>query len=136
MNKAIKSFTCNPFLPFLVIMLCAQGCSSSKGPRQVQPDADKVREASIITNKCLLNYHDIPGSLSQRQECLNKASALLMDGYAPEIQNVARLCSQKLTQLAGETDAGHIDLNSYQQKRELLKVECAQAAQEAQSGRK
>lgn len=84
-----------------------------------------------MTNKCLLNYHDIPGSLSQRQECLNNASAMLMNDYGPEIQNVARLCAQKLSQLARQGDAGQIDLRGYQQQREILKIECAEAAQAA-----
>jgi len=84
-----------------------------------------------MTNKCLLNYHDIPGSLSQRQECLNNASALLINDYGPEIQSVARLCAQKLSQLATQADAGQIDLKGYQQKREMLKIDCAEAAQAA-----
>lgn len=88
-----------------------------------------------MTNKCMLNYHDVPGSLSQRQDCLNKSSALLMDEYSPEIQNVARQCAQKLSALAAQTDAGVIDLKGYQRQREMLQMECAQAAQAAQAGR-
>lgn len=107
-------------------------CTTGKGAVSTKPDQEKVQQASILTNKCMLNFHDIPGSLSQRQDCLNRASAMLLEGYSPAIQNVARLCAQKLSQLAAAGDAGKIDLLGYQQKREMLKIECAQAAQAAQ----
>jgi hypothetical protein len=131
MNKAIKSHTHPQRIVFLVSILFFQACASPQGTTSRGPDPEKVKQASIMTNKCLLNYHDIPGSLSQRQECLNNASALLINDYGPEIQNVARLCAQKLSQLASQGDAGQIDLKGYQQKREMLKIECAEAAQAA-----
>ena len=132
MHKIIKPIKRYARLVSVLAMLCSEGCTTTMGKTSRQPDPETVQQASIMTNKCLLNYHDIPGSLTQRQECLNRASALLLDAYGPEIQKVARLCAQKLAQLAADTDAGQIDLKGYQQKRELLQVECAQAAQAAQ----
>lgn len=132
MHKAIKRNTGSLALLNTMLILSLAACSSIKGASPTKPDPQKVQQASIMTNKCLLNHHDIPGSLSKRQECLNQASAMLMDGYGPEIQNVARMCAQKLIQLAAAGDAGQIDLKGYQQKREMLKIECAQAAQSAQ----
>jgi hypothetical protein len=123
----------NPiFLVALVLTLSIQACATNKAKSANKPDPEKVQQASIMTNKCLLTYHDIPGSLTQRQDCLNRASGMLMDGYGAEIQNVARLCAQKLSQLAAEGDSGQVDLKGYQQKREMLKMECAQEAQAAQ----
>ena len=115
----------------IALVLSFQGCTTIKGTNTHKPDPEKVQQASIMTNKCLLNYHDIPGSLSQRQDCLNNASAMLMNDYGPEIQSVARLCAQKLSQLAAQADSGQIDLKGYQQRREMLKIECAEAAQAA-----
>ena len=132
MHKAIKPFTRPRRVIAFLIMLLSQACSTPSGKAPMQPDPEMVQQASIMTNKCLLNYHNVPGSLSQRQECLNRASALLLDAYGPEIQKVARLCAQKLAQLAADTDAGRFDLKSYQQQKERLQIDCAQAAQAAQ----
>lgn len=132
MHKAISSFKSPGRFLVFIVMLLTQACTSSINKTSMQPDPEKVQQASIMTNKCLLNYHDVPGSLGQRQACLNQASALLLDAYGTEIQKVARLCAQQLAQLAADTDAGQLDLKGYQQKREMLQIECAQAAQAAQ----
>lgn len=132
MHKFISLLKKNAPLLLFFAMLHSQGCSSTASKTPSQPDPQKVKQASIMTNKCLLNHHDVPGSLTQRQECLNQASALLLDAYGPEIQRVARLCAQKLAQIAAEADAGQIDLRGYQQKREMLQIECAREAQAAQ----
>ena len=131
MHKASHFVVNSSRMLFIACILFLQACTSIQGTKTLHPDPDKVQQASIMTNKCLLNYHDIPGSLSQRQECLNNASALLINDYGPEIQSVARLCAQKLSQLATQADAGQIDLKGYQQKREMLKIDCAEAAQAA-----
>lgn len=115
-----------------LILLCAlvlASCTSARQSKQV--DENKIRQAAIMTNQCKLEFHDIPGSLTRRQECMNKASETLMADYPEAIQNIARDCARKLSLLAASTDVGNLSIADYQQHREALKTECADAAQAA-----
>lgn len=118
-------------LCLIMDLIMLSSCSSTKSGGIQGADPDAVKQASIMTNKCMLNYHDIPGSLTQRQDCMNLASQSLMASYPAEIQAIAKTCAQKLSQLAATTDAGNLSIGDYQQHREALKLECAQAAQAA-----